>query len=471
MLHQYQLEPSPKPELDGTNRFKIKNCACGKSNDDGKFVPLKGFQDRGYCHSCANWFSIGNHDCPSCKSPKSFNRYLNTATNEYVADEVGKCIICEYHYSPKSFYDNNNKEVKAPHVRKKSVLRPSLASLNSLPAQVAHYIPQEVLRHSLVDYSNNNFVKYLRALVGAPAANEAISRYFIGTSHHWAGSTIWWYIDPGGKVNYGKIMLYKIQNSPDAVISKDCKRDKLKNNHVVNALEKECTQKGETVPQWILDYQSQASKINCFFGSHLTRKDCSKTIAICESEKTAIIASVYIPEFIWLACGSISNLNEKRMKHIAGRKIVLFPDLNGFERWSAKAKELSHIASIRVSDLLERNVVNESERKAGLDLADYLIRYKPSAFRKPTATTIEPVNVLINQIISAPAETVAGKDFQNYRLLYVITENGKTYDLLFDESGNPVAARNDTVAGLEQMFNKRFQQGLVDGKLCLVNVN
>jgi hypothetical protein len=44
------------------------------------------------------------------------------------------------------------------------------------------------------------------------------------------------------------------------------------------------------------------------FGEHLLR-DRYKPIALVESEKTAIIASVYLPQFIWVAVGGMQNLN------------------------------------------------------------------------------------------------------------------------------------------------------------------
>ena len=65
--------------------------------------------------------------------------------------------------------------------------------------------------------------------------------------------------------------------------------------------------------------------------------------------------------------------------------VTLFPDLNGFEKWSNKAKELSGLAIFTVSDLLERKA-NETEKQQGFDLADYLIHMDVKDFIKPKAT-------------------------------------------------------------------------------------
>jgi hypothetical protein len=66
------------------------------------------------------------------------------------------------------------------------------------------------------------------------------------------------------------------------------------------------------------------------FGEHLLI-DKTKPVAIVESEKTAVIASVYLPQFIWVAVGSLTNLNAEKCNVLKGRTVTLFPDLNGFD--------------------------------------------------------------------------------------------------------------------------------------------
>jgi hypothetical protein len=133
----------------------------------------------------------------------------------------------------------------------------------------------------------------------------------------------------------------------------------------------------------------------CLFGEHLLQ-DKTKPVAIVESEKTAIIASVYLPQFVWVAVGSLTNLNAEKCQVLDGRTVALFPDLNGFddlngfEKWSNKAKELSHLAIFTVSDLLERKAT-EAERKQGFDLADYLIKFDYREFALPGPAKQPPV--------------------------------------------------------------------------------
>jgi hypothetical protein len=180
--------------------------------------------------------------------------------------------------------------------------------------------------------------------------NALISSYFIATSKYWNGATVFWQIDTQGKVRTGKIMLYNPTNG---------KRVKEPFSHITWA------HKALNQPVFNLT--------QCLFGEHLLL-DKTKPVAIAESEKTAIIGSVYLPQFIWLACGSLSNLSVEKCKILQGRSVILYPDLNCFDKWSSKAKELSHITKFTVSDLLER-FSTDQERKDGLDVADYLIRY------------------------------------------------------------------------------------------------
>jgi hypothetical protein len=288
------------------------------------------------------------YDCPSCGKRKTFSRYLDTETGEHLHPSVGRCnreINCGYHYTPKQYFQDNKPlfDTKEPKQYKPKQAR------TPQPKPPVSFIPFEVFEKSLQQHTENNFVKFLYGLFGAVITNRLIEKYFIGTSKHWNGANVFWQIAEDG-IRTGKIMLY----NPDTG-----KRVKDKINWVHSVLKIE----GFNLKQ-------------CFFGQHLLKGN-TKPVAIVESEKTAVIASVYLPQFIWVAVGSLTNLNAEKCSILKGRSVTLFPDLNGFEKWRTKAKEISRVfPSIRftVSDLLERKA-SETERQQGLDLADYLIRF------------------------------------------------------------------------------------------------
>jgi hypothetical protein len=297
------------------------------------------------------------YNCPGCQQrDKTFSLYIDRETGEPIHHNVGRCnreSNCGYHYTPKQYFQDNNFSFDTP--RPNPYAKHILATPNQRPVS---FIPVEVFKGSLRRYEKNNFVKFLTRLFGFEIASELISSYFIGTSNHWNGATVFWQIDTKGNVRTGKIMLYSSDTG------KRVKDLGLPVYWIHKALK-------------LTDYELK----QCLFGEHLLI-DKTKPVAVVESEKTAIIASVYLPQFIWLAVGSLTNLNAERCVPLKGRSVALFPDLNGYDKWTEKAKELAHLATFTVSNLLERGA-SQAEREQGLDIADYLIRFDYKSFALP----------------------------------------------------------------------------------------
>src|SRR5688500_1185493 len=111
---RYTLEPCPGLDLDKCSR-SVKDCPCCKINRDGKFVRFKWIDNRGYCHSCGQWFSVERFTCHGCKMEKAFNRYKDTESeNAYLAAHVDKCLFCLYHYTPKQYFQDSRQEGETP---------------------------------------------------------------------------------------------------------------------------------------------------------------------------------------------------------------------------------------------------------------------------------------------------------------------------------------------------------------------
>lgn len=283
-------------------------------------------------------------DCPKCNGKKTFTKYIDTETNEYLGDHVGRCNKiekCEYHFKPKQFFADNKDYTHVYKPQQKKV---------APPIKPIFTIPIEQLDATLKNYDNNNFALILLKLFGYKDAVKLLTLYEIGTSKKWQGANIFWQIDLNGIVKTGKIMLYDIETN---------KRVKQPYDHI-SWVHKDVLKDSHELKQ-------------CFFGEHLINQFKLKPIAIVESEKSAIICSHFIPEYVWLSAGNINGLSIDKFKVLSGRKVVLFPDLNkGFEIWQKKANEFKHIAEVSISDYLQR-IATPEQLINGLDLADYLI--------------------------------------------------------------------------------------------------
>ena len=198
-----------------------------------KLEPYKGMNSR--------------YQCPSCQQrDKTFSLYIDTETGEHIHPTVGRCnreSNCGHHYTPKQYFKDNNISFDRPKMKanKPHPIKP--------PPKLISFIPAEKLKGSLKAYVSNHFITYLIDLFGAEVTNDLVGKYFIGTSKHWDGASVFWQIDSQGKVRTGKIMLY----SPSTG-----KRVKEPFTHITWA------HTGLNQPNFELE--------QCFFGEHLLRE-------------------------------------------------------------------------------------------------------------------------------------------------------------------------------------------------------
>ncbi len=238
------------------------------------------------------------------------------------------------------------------------------------PTPPPSYIPKKDMVASLKLYERNNFAKFLNSRFGAAIASELIGAYFVGTAEKWTGANVFWQIDFEGRVRSGKVMVYHVSTG-----RRD--RSKLPNG-------RERTTWAHTslkLKDFVLS--------QCLFGEHLLTKRPTAPVCIVESEKTAILASAYLPESIWLASGGKDGLKPDKFAALKGRNVTLWPDAglpdaNGktaFQLWSDKAAELNKAGYlVTVSNLIE-SAATDDERANGFDLADYLPRFDLAEFK------------------------------------------------------------------------------------------
>ena len=219
------------------------------------------------------------HTCPRCQKQRQFVRYIDTQQGTHLGDHVGRCnreINCGYHYTPKQYFAEKKGLYSEPLPRR--------APPNPPPKPNTNRIEHRLFCRTLQQYEQNTFANYLTKLLSPKKAQTLIEQFYIGTAKHWPGATIFWQIDLLGEVRTGKIMRY----------GEDGKRMRKPFNHI------QWVHRQLPAPQFQLQ--------QCLFGLHQLRKaPADKTIALVESEKTAVIATAHFPALLWLATGSVHH--------------------------------------------------------------------------------------------------------------------------------------------------------------------
>ena len=303
--------------------------------------------------------------CPKCQHRnKTFTRYIDLENYSQLADHVGRCDRedkCDYHYTPRQYFAENPSNIRASQTKVYDAM-PVPSLFNHLPASL--------MNESMVQkaYIRNNFILFLAGIFGWEQALQAAEKYNIGTASYWRGATVFWQVDKHFKIRTGKIMLYNKETG---------KRVKTPFNHIawVHSLlsTKSKVLSPKSAATQDLRLLTQDFRLEqCFFGEHLLWLDENAVVGITESEKTAVMASIMMPGFTWLAAGSLNGLDPHKCKALKNRTVLLFPDVGAYDNWLARARELNlriPTATFAVHDEMEKTATDE-ERANGADMGD-----------------------------------------------------------------------------------------------------
>ena len=205
--------------------------------------------------------------------------------------------------------------------------------------------PQKIQPRPRLEYvgdlhvsTDSNLFEWAVCLLGLNDAVLAWSNYNVGCI---GGRVIWWQIDRDGVVRAGKVMSYRPDGHRDKSdqwgVTWAHKHPQLKQSF-----------KGEELQQ-------------CLFGEHLLAVNPDKPVALVESEKTAVVMSRFIPEYVWLATGGSQGIKStERLAPLIGRKVFLVPDNGQYYSW------------LRVAELYGWNIWDGLELDTPFDGADIL---------------------------------------------------------------------------------------------------
>lgn len=204
--------------------------------------------------------------------------------------------------------------------------------------------------------------------------DQAAHRYRLGRSKD--DAVIYWQIDCEERIHDGKLMWY----------GPDCHRLKNRRATWVSFLLKRHYQFPDDVP---------AS--HCLFGLHLV--DNSRSVAVVEAEKTAVILSAYYPQHVWLAAGGLGEVQADKFRPLRGQRIILFPDTDptgqAYKHWYDAAQEVMRqpfwegSPPIRVSPILELNATPDQKARK-IDLVDYLFESRTLTLPNASDSAVKP---------------------------------------------------------------------------------
>lgn len=259
--------------------------------------------------------------CPNCGRKRFVPYVLSSDGVTLAGSEFGRCDReqnCGYQRYP----DGERYTVSEP--------------IKIQPRERLEYVSDDL--HISTDSS---LFEWAVGLVGLNDAVLAWSDYNVGCI---GGRVIWWQIDREGVVRTGKVMSYR----PDG------HRDKSDQWGVTWA---------HKHPQLKQQFRGEELQ-QCLFGEHLLASNPDKPVALVESEKTAVVMSRFMPEYVWLATGGSQGIkSNERLAPLIGRKVFLIPDNGQYYSWKRSAE----LYGWNIWDGLEDNIPFE-----GADILDIL---------------------------------------------------------------------------------------------------
>lgn len=289
--------------------------------------------------------------CPACGRAKKLVRYVDTQTGHFLADYVGKCdriFKCGYHYTPSDFFRDH------PWLNEIPSYRPVSYCINEQTSKPS-FIERGRMIESMNCCQSSTLFRFLSSIWGEDETMRLFRLYNVGGTPAMAGAVVYWQVDVNGRIRTGKIMRYGNDGH------------RIKEDGLVNFMWAHRMKS-------MIENPSSFNLVQCFFGEHLLPVYPDSKVMVVESEKSAIIASHYYPQYLWLASGGCCGcLNQTASQILKGREVWLVPDLDAEDRWRGKLFMLRSITPTVGIVTAISDMATPEQRAAKLDIADFLL--------------------------------------------------------------------------------------------------
>lgn len=265
----------------------------------------------------------GKTTCPNCGSKNAYRKYKSADEAELYTADGQLCGLCDR--------ANNC----GHHIKPDGTTNPNAKKIEPTPDVIYLEIPerkQAELKLVLNDCSSN-FHRYAQS-IGIPFSH--LKSWGVGTE---GDKTAFIFIDQAHRPINVKYFKYLTNGG----------RDKNFNAYSL---------KGRVEGKQEYRYRV------CLYGEHLERIDKNRYIILVESEKTAVIASHFYPDFYWLSCASGDGLTDQKAAVLKGYKVVWLCDAD------KKGRENASLMTLKRQKIRHKIVDLFPERNDGYDIAD-----------------------------------------------------------------------------------------------------
>lgn len=336
------------------------------------------------------------HHCPAC-TKKTFVRYVFTGTRDYVGEDFGRCDRennCGYHRFPESDAPIPPAPLTKEKLPPPTLLFPEPEYLEKIRNSEAPNFDKFCIKLGITishlrNWGVGGHWKFTAFILQTRGFDIRSSRCSSAQPDTNSGSPR---AESRGEAQAVNVKF--VRYTPEG------KRDKSEGttgapNFTPHYLGKSYlrSQKIETDNARLEDWQDYYRFGRCFFGEHLW--DPERDTCLVESEKTAVIAAFFFPDYNWLATGGSNGMTFEHFELFFGYKgriwNIVDNDIAGYKK-SKTINWLDRLASMR-ENRDEIQSVNLCEGKpAGWDLADRIIQdqYRdPDKFKKDLEMAVD----------------------------------------------------------------------------------
>ena len=320
-----------------------------------------------------NW----NRTCPQC-GKREFSPYIDLYTGRPIDDKnCGKCnreTNSGYHQPPREWFAEHRPEhrewlPREEFIAKKQQERREAEEARrryeeeqrkkprfdyfaaEQPMEVQEYLNQ--MKHCLLKCQayTHTLAQWLYTMFPRERVDYALNRYRVGGTRD--GRTVFWGIDLRDRTRTGKVMAYGL----DGHRKKGCP-GAFNWVHSILGLK-------QLAPQ-------------CLFGEHILGGNVTplptESVALVESEKTALIMSILVPQTTWLATGGKQNFKHEMLWTICEQDVAVYPDADALDNWSRKIEQLNSEHGYRffIPDWYREMCTTEAIAKK-MDIADMML--------------------------------------------------------------------------------------------------